>query len=154
MPREFPAGEQQWLFKRNCALAPRELLLAYGVLCLMSFAVSTAFALQGYWYIPLFSMLEMSAVALAMLHHARHVLDYELIALIDGVLVIEQVVAGQMQQTRLELCSTHIVPPQTTGDLIKLQTSRGTVAVSVEVGRHATLARRRQVAQELRQQPP
>lgn len=146
MPREFSTEERRWLFKRNCALAPRQLLCAYGLLCLLSFSIASAFALQGFWYIPLFSTLEMSVVGLAMLHHARHTLDYELIVLIDGSLVVEQVVAGRMQQTRLLPCLTHIVLPKKSGDLIKLKTRE----VTVQLGRHATLARRRQVAQELR----
>ncbi len=148
MPRDLSRNNHEWLLRRHSSLAPRQLALAYGVLCLLSFSVATAFALYGVWWVPLFSVLEMSAVALAMLYYARHAADYEHIALADGCLMVEQMRAGRLRQTRLDPHWTRIgLPPVRGGGLIRLEAK----GVAVDVGRFATAAQRRQVAQELRQ---
>lgn len=134
-----------WVLKRNCSMAPRELALAYGVLCLLSVSVAVAFAVRGLWFVPLFSLLEMSAVTLALLHYARHATDYEHIALLEGCLLIEQVRAGRCQQTRLDPYWTSIAGPRRPRDLISLE-SKG---VTVAVGRFVGEATRRRVAAEL-----
>ncbi|MDC8757568.1 DUF2244 domain-containing protein [Janthinobacterium fluminis] len=150
MPRDAAMHQPEWLLKRNCSLSPRQLGMAYGVLCLLSFAIAAAFALSGYWYVPVFSIVEMGAVACAMLYYARHAADYEHIALRDNCLLIEQVRAGQMRQTRLDPYWTRIGEPRRDNALIRLE-ARG---VAVEVGRFVTDARRRQVARELQHYLP
>lgn len=147
-PPEIPAGKHDWLLKRNCSLTPGQLTLAYGVLCVLSLSVATIFTMQGAWYVLVFSVLEMSVVALAFICYARHATDHEHIALVDGCLLVERIVAGEVEQTRLDPCWTRIAPPKRTGDLINLE-ARG---VKIEVGRFVTPAKRRQVAQELRQE--
>jgi uncharacterized membrane protein len=151
MPRDLRMDKHEWLLKRHCSLAPRQLALAYGVLCLLTSSVAAAFAWHGYWYVPAFSLLEMSAVAWALLYHARHAADYEHIVLRDASLLVEQMRAGRVRQTRLDPYWTRIgLPPVRGGGLIRLEAK----GVAVEVGRFATAAQRRQVAQELRQYLP
>ena len=147
MPRDLSMEKREWLLKRNCSLAPRQLALAYGVLCLLSFSVAAAFALYGYWYVPAFSLLEMSAVACALLHYARHADDYEHIALHDNCLLIEQVRAGRARRTRLDPYWTRIAIPAAGRRLIHLEAK----GVAIDIGCFATEARRRQVARELQQ---
>jgi uncharacterized membrane protein len=147
-PPEVPAGKHDWLLKRNCSLTPRQLILAYGVLCVLSFSVATLFTMQGAWYVLIFSALEMSAVALAFICYARHATDREHIALIDGCLLVEKIVAGEVEQTRLDPYWTRIAPPKRSEDLINLEAK----GVKIEVGRFVTPAKRRQVAHELRQE--
>ena len=141
-----PAQPHEWLLKRNCSLTPRQLAFAYAALCLMSFAVAIMFTLLGAWYVLIFAVLEMSAVALAFLCYARHATDHEHIALQDGCLLVERSVAGQVQQTRMDPYWTRIAPPKRPQDLINLE-ARG---VKIEVGRFVTPANRRRFAQELR----
>ncbi|MET3132166.1 putative membrane protein [Oxalobacteraceae bacterium GrIS 1.11] len=147
MPRDQASDRWECLFKRNCSLAPRQWALAYGVLCLMSFSVAAAFAWRGLWYVPLFSLLEMSAVALALLHAARHGADYDYIALSDAGLLVQQVRAGRSCSTRLDPYWTRIGRPRRACDLIRLEAQ----GVTIAVGGFATPARRRQVALELEQ---
>lgn len=104
------------------------------------------FAVRGYWLVPLFSLLEMGAVTLALLHYARHAADYEHIALLEGCLLIEQMRGGHCRRTRLDRYWTRIAAPLRPRDLIGLE-SKG---VSVAVGRFVGEATRRRVAAELR----
>lgn len=150
MPRDLSMHKREWTLRRNSSLAPRQLAVAYGVLLLFSLLVATGFALRGYWWVPLFSLLEMSAVTWAWLYYARHAADYEHIALIDDCLLVEQVRAGHARQTQLDPYWTRIVPPRRGHDLIRLESKD----ITISVGRFASEERRRQVAQELQQQLP
>jgi len=145
MPRDSSREQPQWRFTRHSALTARQLLRAYALLCLFSIAIAAGFALRGFWYIPIFSFAELSLVALALLYYMRHARDYEQIALRDGLLIVEQVSAGQCRRSSFALWCTRIVVPQGPRQLIRI----GDGAAQVEVGALATLERRRQVAHEL-----
>lgn len=145
MPRDSSREQPQWRFTRHSALTARQLLRAYGLLCLFSTAIAAAFALRGLWYIPVFSFAELGLVAVALLHYLRHARDYEYIALRDGELIIEQVSAGRCRRSSFAPWRTRIVVPQGPRQLIRI----GDGAAQVEVGALATPERRRQVAHEL-----
>lgn len=140
---------REWTLQRNCAMSPRQVALAYAVLCAGSLAVSLAvFLLHGIWVVFAFSLLELSLVGLAMLIYARHALDHETIALSDACLLVECVEADRRKEARLDPLWTRVsVGDERRHPLIRLE-SRG---VKVEVGRFVTEARRRQVERELRQ---
>jgi len=140
--------EHEWLLKRNCSLSPRQTVLADGALCVGLFAISLPFAIGGAWHVLFFATIEIAGLALAFFHYARHATDHEHITLTEGCLLVERVEAGQVHQTRLDPCRTHIESPVRFQDLINLE-ARGT---QIMVGRFITAARRRQVAQELRQE--
>ncbi len=141
-------NSHEWLLKRNCSLSPRQLALAYAVLCLLSLVVALMFVMQGAWVVLVFSILEMAVVALAFLHYARHATDHEHIVLNDGCLLVEQVEGGQVKQIRLEPCWTRVALPSRSQDLIALE-ARG---VKIDIGQFVTQAERRQVAQELKRE--
>ena len=98
MPRDDSREQPQWLLARHSALTARQLLRAYGLLCLFSLTIAAAFALRGIWTIPVFSFAELGLVAIALLHYLRHARDYEHIALRDGELIVEQVSAGHCRR--------------------------------------------------------
>lgn len=148
MPRDTSREQPQWLFARHSALTARQLLRAYGLLYLFSCTIAAAFALRGYWYIPVFSFAELSLVAIALLYYLRHARDYEHIALRDGELIVEQVSAGRCRRSSFNPWRTRIVVPQGTRQLICIRELRDGGA-QVTVGAFATPERRRQVAQEL-----
>lgn len=137
----------EWNLKRNCSLTPRQLALAFVVLFVASALVAGAFLLHGAWQVFLFAMLEMLGVAIAFLCYARHATDHEHIALSDNCLLVECVLAGEAHQVRLDPCYTRIITPQSSRELIALE-ARGNRIV---VGRFVTDARRRLLANELRQ---
>lgn len=140
--------KHEWLLKRNCSMSPRQAGIAYGFLCLFTFTIAAAFALNGFWVVLAYALLESGAVALALLHYARHATDHEHIALSDGCLLVERIQAGSVQQVRLDPCWTRIALPTRRHTLIGLE-SRG---VKVEVGGFVSEKVRRQVAQELRRE--
>lgn len=139
-------NRNEWLLKRNCCLTPRQLAIAFGMLCLASFSVALVFSLQGAWFIFLFSVLEMSAVALAFLHYARHATDCEHIELRSDCLLVELIEAGRKKQFRFDPNWTRVALPTHNRELIRLEAK----GISAEVGRFVSLDRRRQFAQELR----
>lgn len=147
MPRDLGTPGHAWRMQRNCSLAPRQLACAYAVLWCLSFTVALGFALRGYWVILLFSMLEMTAVALALLLYARHAADYDALALEGGVLLVSQSRGGRVRQTRFDAAWTRVVVPARPRDLIWLE-GRG---ARLAVGAFACDGERRGVALELRQ---
>lgn len=148
MQRDLLTDKREWTMQRNCSLSPRQMAVAYVVLCLLSFSVATFFVLHGAWPVLVFSVLEMSAVTAAFLCHARHVADHEHIVLAQGCLTVETVLAGKMQQVQLEPYWTRVVMPRRGRDLIVLE-ARG---VKVTVGGFVNEVRRAQFAEELRQE--
>lgn len=137
--------KREWLLKRNCCLTPRQLGMAYCVLVILSCVVAALCAIAGLWQVALFTLLELVAVAAAFLVYARHASDCEHIELSPGCLLIEQYDGEQVRQVRLDPMAARIGIPLRYQDLIQVE-ARG---VRVEVGRHVTASRRRQIAREL-----
>ena len=148
MPRDHSREQPQWLLARRSALTARQLLRAYGLLCLFSLAIAAAFALRGLWTILVFSFAELGLVALALLYYLRHARDYEHIALRDGELIVEQVSAGHCRRHHFSPWRTRVAVPHWPRQLIHIH-EFGVGGAQVDVGVFATPERRRQVAQEL-----
>jgi uncharacterized membrane protein len=141
--------KHEWLLKRNCSLSPRQLALAYAVLCAGALGIALVFMLQGVWFVFAFALLELAGIACALLHYARHALDHEHIALTERCLLVERVRAGHSEQVRLDPAWTRIsMPDRRRKPLIELESC----GVKVEVGRFVTEATRQQVAMELKRE--
>lgn len=140
---------REWTLQRNCAMTPRQVALAYAVLCTGSLTVSLAvLLLHGIWVVLAFSLLELALVGLALLVYARHATDHEHIALTDACLLVERFEADRRELAHLDpLWARVSLDEARRRTLIRLE-SRG---VQVEVGRFVSEARRRQVERELRQ---
>lgn len=138
--------EREWTLKRNCSISPRQLFLAYGALCTVSFAIASFFAWRGAWYVLAFAVLEMMAVGAAFLLFARHAMDREYIALDQDCLLIELFEAEQSRQFKLDPRATRINIPAAHHRLIAVE-QYGT---RVEIGRFLTAFKRQQFARELR----
>lgn len=129
-------------------MTPRQVGLAYLVLVLISGSVAgAATLLYGAWQVLWFAVLEMTAMAVALICYARHATDHEHVSLSPSELVIERVVASQVQRVRLDPKCTRIAQPKGTCGLIGLQ-ARG---AQEQIGGFVSLACRRRVAGELRQ---
>jgi len=135
-----------WTLQRNCSLTPRQVAIAYALICCASLGVGVAFLLQGVWLVFAFSLAESSLVGLALLVYARHALDHERIALTDGSLLVECVQADERMSARLDPLWTRVVVREDWRRARVRLESRG---VAVEIGRFVGDARRRQVAHEL-----
>jgi len=140
--------KREWNLRRNCAIAPRQLGFFYAILCATSFAVAIGFTLRGAWFVLLFAVLEMSAVAIAFLIYARHATDREHIAMLDDYLLVELIQAQEIRQFKLDLRSIRIVVQETNKGLIDIEA----LGARVEVGQFLTERKRREFVLELRQE--
>lgn len=140
------AGSQQWLLRRNCALSPAQLAICFSAIGIVTLLIASAFALQGAWVVVPFAGLEMLALAIAFVVHARHAGDYERIVLERGCVTVERLHGGRL--ARLE-CPAPWVRVQYGGsrrELIRLVASGREVAV----GRYVPDGERTRLARELR----
>ena len=141
--------KREWDLRRNCAIAPRQLGFFYVILCATSMAVAIAFTLRGAWFVLLFAVLEMSAVAVAFLIYARHATDREHIAMLDDdYLLVELIQAQEIRQFKLDLRSIRIAVQETRKGLIGLEA----LGTRVEVGQFLTEWKRREFVRELKQE--
>lgn len=139
-------SQHEWFLKRNCSMSPRQVGIAYGMLCLFTFTIASVFALHGMWMVLAYAALESGGLAIALLYYARHATDHEHIALSEGCLLVERIEAGACAQVRLDPYWTRVGLPTQRHRLIQIE-SRG---VKLEVGGFVSEEMRRQVANELR----
>lgn len=79
----------EWVFKRNCALTPRQLGCWFGSLAAVSLSLATFFAWRGAWLVVPFAVIEIAALAAAFIWWGRHATDYERIVVSAGTLSVE-----------------------------------------------------------------
>jgi uncharacterized membrane protein len=139
-------GSVQWLLKRNCSLAPRQLLMFYGSLCLLSLAIAGLFWLRGAPLVMPFAGAELLAVGAALLFYARHAADREIIRLQPGRLVVRRLNGPRVEQVEFEPAWVRVEPESGDRSLVELSGQGRRVAV----GRFVRPEMRRQLADELR----
>lgn len=105
---EFDLGRDQgdecpmrWVFKRNCSLEPRQLLMWYLAICGLTLVVATGFAIAGFWIVLPFAGLELLLVGVAFFVYARHAADFEMIELAPTQLTL--VFADGARRTEIDL---------------------------------------------------
>ena len=136
----------EWKLKRNCSLAPRQLLGFYSVLCGISLAVATFFWWQGARMVMPFTWIELLAVGAAMLAYARHATDNESIALRDDRLTVELASGNRLERVEFQPQWVRIEPEAGDGSLVELSGQGRRIAV----GRYVRPELRPQLANELR----
>jgi uncharacterized membrane protein len=143
-----PAGEWsvEWKLKRNCSLAPRQLLGFYSVLCALSLAVASFFWWYGAPLVMPFAWVELVAVGAAMLAYARHAADNESIALRDGLLTVEHASGNRVERVEFQPQWVRVEPEAGDGSLVELSGQGRRIAV----GRYVRPELRRLLADELR----
>jgi len=134
-----------WLIKRNCAMAPAQLCVAFALLCGLSLSVVMFFWWMGAVLVLPFAALELLALGVAFLVYARHATDGERIHLAAHTLVIERESAGQVERHEFARSGLQVLPARSKG-LVELSAS-GRV---LSVGRFLRPEQRRQLAKELR----
>lgn len=144
-----PAGhiwQAEWHLKRNCALAPRQLLLAYGLACILALSIALALHRYGATYVLPFALIELLALGAALLVYARHAADKEFIGLNDQTLHVERHRAGRVETMDFDPRWVRIEPQRHDLSLIRLS-GQGR---SIDVGQHVQPSWRRQLAAEFR----
>lgn len=143
---EKSAADREWIIKRNCSITPKQLLMVYAILSLVSLSIAVVFAVRGAWYVLGFALLEMAVVGMAFLHFGRHALDGERLELTDRLLTVSLTQAGNEQCFHLDPYSTRIVVLRSHDGLISVEDG----LVRVEIGRFLNRAKRQELAAELR----
>ncbi len=136
----------QWSFKRNCSMAPGQLLALYLGLCAVSMTVGLAFYFHGAPYVLGFAGLELLCVGLALLVFARHAGDRETLTLRGRTLQVEQRSAQRTATTEFMAEWLTVEPAAGQGSLVELAGQGRTV----RVGRFLRPELRALFARELR----
>lgn len=136
----------EWLLKRNCSIAPRQLLAAYGGLSVLSLGIAGFFWSHGATLVMPFAWLEILAVGAAIAVHGRHVGDRERIEWSDGRMTVELVDGTRTDRIEFVAGGVRVEPQPHARSLVRL-TGRGR---TVEVGRHVRPEWRPLLAKELR----
>jgi uncharacterized membrane protein len=145
-----PGGQQEWsvrwLLKRNCSLAPRQLLLCYLGLCLLSLGIGAGFWWAGAVMVLPFAGVELLAVGVAMFVYARHAADNESIRLGPGRLIVEYAFGQRIERVEFTPAWVRVEPAHGDRSLIELS-GQGR---KISVGRFVRPELRRELADELR----
>jgi uncharacterized membrane protein len=135
-----------WTLQRNCSVTPAQLGLCFVLLGTVSLSVGLFFWFQGAVLVLPFAVLELTALAVAFLVHARHAADRECISVRGGRLVVEVEKAGRVERSEFVREWVRIEPHRHHGLVVVVGGGR-----SVHVGRFLRADLRPLLARELRQ---
>lgn len=146
LPTAGLPGALQWELRPNDSYAPRQLLLAYGLLCAISLSIAIGFSWQGASHVLGYAGLELLLVGLALLVFARHACDGDVLTLVGASLLVEQHRGRRVERTDFAADGLRVEPAAGQGSLIEIS-GRGR---RVRVGRYLRPERRADFARELR----
>lgn len=136
----------QWFLRRNCSVTPRQLVLIYLSLCVLSLAIGVLFWVKGATLVLPIAWIELVAVGVAFLVYARHASDGETIRLTEGQLVIEQENGGRLSRSEFRREWVRGEPGAADSSLIALSEQGKTV----HIGRFVRPELRPVLAREIR----
>jgi uncharacterized membrane protein len=139
-------GSVQWLLRRNCSIAPAQLVVAYILLCTVSLAIAGAFWWRGAPFVLPFASLELVAIGIALMVYARHATDRESLLLRPGLLKVELTHGWRVDQVEFTPAWVRVEPAHGDHSLIELSGEGKRIAV----GRFVRPELRRALAEELR----
>ncbi|MBN8745030.1 MAG: DUF2244 domain-containing protein [Thiomonas arsenitoxydans] len=141
------AGEgwmRDWVFRRNCSMSPRQLIVFYASLCVVSLIVaSIAWDVGGSLVLP-FTGIELGSVALALVVYGRHATDRERVRLSTQQLQVEWENAGVVQSVSFNPHWVRVSLPES--GLVEVSSAGRTVYI----GRYSRPERRAVLAKDLR----
>lgn len=136
----------QWFLRRNCSFTPRQLVLIYLSLCVVSLAIGGLFWVNGATLVLPIAWIELLVVGVAFLVYARHASDGETIRLTGEQLVIEQENGGRLSRSEFRREWVRVEPGAADNSLIALSGQGRTV----HVGRFVRPELRPVLAREIR----
>jgi uncharacterized membrane protein len=139
-------GSVQWLLKRNCSLAPGQMLWIYASLCVLSLSIAGLLWWQGATLVMPFAALELLLLGGALLLYARHATDSESIALQGNELTVEHASGSRIIRVAFQPAWVRVEPRHGDRSLIELSGQGRRIAV----GRFLRPELRSQLADELR----
>jgi len=136
----------QWVMKRNCSIAPRDMVVVYFALCTVSLAIAGGFWWFGAKTVMAFAGLELLALGAALAVYARHATDCETITLAGRELAIEHRCGVGIESARFRAEWVRVEPARGDGSLVEVSGEGQRTCV----GRYLRPEWRAQLAQELR----
>lgn len=124
------------------------MLTCYLSLCAVSLGIAAVFWLHGAGVVLLFAGVELAAVGIALLVHARHALDRETLEIDGDHLRIVREHGGRLERWQFRLAWLRVEPSRGQGSLVELSGD----GQRVRVGRYIRAEARQQLAQELRRE--
>lgn len=136
----------QWHLRRNCAVSPAQMCWMFVGLGLVSLGIAGFFWVNGATLVLPFALIEVVALSVALVAHAKHAADAEKISLVDGSLVVETEAGGQSSKTVFNRIWVRVGTSRRSHDLVELSG----FGQKVVIGRHLRPELRGQLATELR----
>ena len=150
LPRRFSTastdGATHWLMKRNCSIAPRQLLFVYLSLSTLALTIGVFFWLRGAPFVLPFAGLELLALGGALAIYSRHAADRESVVLGAGRLRVDCHLGGHVEHAEFAPARVRVEPEHRDGSLIELSGEGRRIAI----GRFVRPELRRALADELR----
>lgn len=140
------ANGRLWLFKRNCSLAPQQMLMVFGALALVSMSIAVFFWWHGAVLVVPFAVAELMALAFAFYMYCRHATDREVIRVEPTQVVVEYECAGRSIERRFSREWIRVSTQRGSGGLVEISSA----GQSVLVGQYLRPEWRTQLARELR----
>ena len=133
--------------RRNCSLAPRQVLVAYLGICAVSLSIAAVFAWFGAVPVLYFAGLELLLLGVALMVYARHATDHETITLKNSTLAVEHHCGNRVERAEFRAEWLRVEPAQGQGSLLELSGAGNRTMV----GRYLRPEWRQMLARELRQ---
>ena len=141
-----PTVSMSWRLKRNCSLAPLQLLGFYLLCCLLSLGIAAGFWVQGATFVLPFAGIELLALGVALMMYALHACDSESIRLQGGRLTVEHFCGSRVDRVEFASQWVRVEPEHGDRSLIELSGQ----GQRISVGRFVRPELRRQLADEIR----
>jgi uncharacterized membrane protein len=138
------SAKTHWKLARNCSLTPKQLLVVFVALSMLSLTVALFFWLMGARWVMPFACLELGALGAAFLVYARHAGDAEWVALRGDQLLVRRCHGGRWSQWQAELAWLRV--GWAPNGLVELRVA----GRSLQVGASASNGQRQKMMQELR----
>lgn len=116
----LPHGGWQWSLKRNCSITPVQMCTVLGTLALLSFAVAAFFWVNGATLVLPFALIEVVALAVALVVFARHAADTERISLDGPELRVEWEQGGRVETAAFSREWVRVEPVDGDGSLLRV----------------------------------
>ncbi len=136
----------EWVLKRNCSMAPRQMLWVYASLCVLLLGIAGMFWLRGATMVMPFASLELLVLGAAILLYARHAADSERIALCGDELTVEHASGRRIERVAFQPAWVRVEPEHGDRSLIELSGQGRRIVI----GRFVRPELRLQLADELR----
>jgi uncharacterized membrane protein len=135
-----------WVLGRNCSLAPGQTLCALGFVAAVSLAVALFFWFFGATLVLPFALLEVAALATAVVVYSRHAADGERVRIDGRRLTLTCQHGGRAEQFDFEAGSVRVSLGEGADGLIEIRSG----ARGVSVGAFVRPERRRVLVNEMR----